>query len=150
MAAIRDGEVLDWRQAVTGETEAERDAKIHHLKLLQADLPVQIADGLFLSNANGATKLARLQELGITHVLNVAGRIGSRIPDEAYEDAGIRLLIVEAEDEVNYQMLDKHLGDATSLIQEAKDGGGACLVHCQAGINRSGVLVAAYKMIRSE
>jgi len=147
VAAIRDAEVLDWRRTVQAETSEGREAEIRRIRLQQADLPVEISEGLFLSNATGATRLNRLNELGVTHVMNVAGRVGSLIPDEAYRDAGIRLLIVDAEDEVDYPMLDKHFEDAKSFVNEARDGGGACLVHCQAGINRSGVLVAAYKMV---
>uniref|UniRef100_A0A7S4HQY9 protein-tyrosine-phosphatase n=1 Tax=Odontella aurita TaxID=265563 RepID=A0A7S4HQY9_9STRA len=147
VAALRDRVVLDWRLAIKANTEEERNAEIRRLKILQSNLPVKIADGLFLSDANGATRLKRLQELGITRILNVAGKVGSRIPDDAYQDAGILLQIIEAEDEVGYPILDKHLEETMSFIKDAKNCGGACLVHCQAGINRSGVLVAAYKMI---
>mmetsp|Transcript_7974 Transcript_7974/g.10685 ORF Transcript_7974/g.10685 Transcript_7974/m.10685 type:complete len:202 (+) Transcript_7974:164-769(+) len=113
----------------------------------QPNLPVQISHGLFLSDANGATNIKRLKYLGITHVLNVAGQVGSRIPDEVYDDAGIVVQIIEAIDEDSYPILQNFLEITTSFINVAKHSGGACLVHCNAGINRSCVLVAAYKMI---
>jgi len=147
VAAIRDPEVLDWKEFIKAETEVERRSEILRLQKLQFDLPVKISDGLYLSNADGATRIDRLRELGISHVLNLAGRAGSLTHDEAYENAGIQLLVIEAEDEENYPMLHNHLKKSECFIKEAKEGGGACLVHCLAGINRSGVIVAAYKMM---
>jgi len=44
-------------------------------------------------------------------------------------------------------MLEKHLEESRAFIAEAKASGGKCCVHCAAGINRSGVIVAAEKML---
>mmetsp|Transcript_46315 Transcript_46315/g.92870 ORF Transcript_46315/g.92870 Transcript_46315/m.92870 type:complete len:121 (+) Transcript_46315:480-842(+) len=44
-------------------------------------------------------------------------------------------------------MLAKHLSEAREFIAAARDSGGKCVVHCVAGINRSGVTVAAEHML---
>merc|ERR1712014_140519 len=51
------------------------------------------------------------------------------------------------DDEEGYPMLDRHLGSARAFIAAAKSTGGKCLVHCVAGISRSGVLVAAETLL---
>ena len=44
-------------------------------------------------------------------------------------------------------MLIKHFEAASTFIRAAAAAGGRCLVHCVAGINRSGVLVVAELMM---
>ena len=78
--------------------------------------------------------------------MNVAGKdvLG---PTEAYAKSGIRVKNIEAKDEEGYNMLEKHLDKSRSFIADARASGGKCCVHCVAGINRSGVIVAAEKML---
>uniref|UniRef100_A0A7S1ZK78 protein-serine/threonine phosphatase n=1 Tax=Trieres chinensis TaxID=1514140 RepID=A0A7S1ZK78_TRICV len=94
----------------------------------------------------------RLDALGITHVLNVGGRMAAIAPAEAYKVAGIAYKIIEADDVDGYPMLGRHFEDAKRFIDAARKDehngkSGACLVHCHAGMNRSGVIVAAYHML---
>mmetsp|Transcript_3308 Transcript_3308/g.4825 ORF Transcript_3308/g.4825 Transcript_3308/m.4825 type:complete len:134 (+) Transcript_3308:49-450(+) len=44
-------------------------------------------------------------------------------------------------------MLQEHLGGALELIADAQAKGGSAVVHCAAGINRSGVIVSAALML---
>lgn len=126
--------MLDWRKNV---------AKDNHVLVAtqQAALPVEILPHLYLGDAKSAKSRDRLQELGITHILNAAG------PAARTDLEGFEQLEFNAEDEENYPMLQKHLEDARAFIASAKDAGGKCLVHCVAGISRSGVLVAAEYML---
>jgi len=139
--AIRDHEVLDWREGLSEE-------EVHAGKLEQAALPVQIgAEYLFLGDAKSARDLELLKERGITHVLNVASSVVPS-PTEEYDKAGIIWLEIPAQDEDGYAMLGRHLEECRRFIAEARAAPqGKCLVHCQAGVNRSGVVVAAEKML---
>lgn len=48
----------------------------------------------------------------------------------------------------NYNLLQNDWGEAYEFIQSStKDGRGKCVVHCVAGINRSGLIVSAYYML---
>eukprot|EP00961_Rhodomonas_salina_P122228 1645885-Rhodomonas_salina.1 len=113
----------------------------------QSELPVQISDTVFLSDAASTKNIERLKELGVTHVLNVAGKAASVVSEETYSKAGITLKVISAEDEEGYPMLASHLIECREFIASARDKGGKCVVHCVAGINRSGVIVAAEKML---
>ena len=63
------------------------------------------------------------------------------------EPCGYALL--DAEDDIGYDMR-QHLDAASAFIQAAYDAGGQCLVHCQAGINRSVFIVVAELMVREQ
>jgi len=78
--------------------------------------------------------------------VNCTGRIDDRISSE-YRNKGIELLLVDAEDEEDYPMLEKHLEEVHVFVKDLwRQGKKNVLIHCAAGINRSGVLVAAIKM----
>lgn len=111
------------------------------------ELPVEILPHVFLGDVNSARCLERLKELGITHVLNVAGKATANV-DINYLEHGIEHFDIEADDEEGYPMLPWHLESARAFIQRSVKAGGSCLVHCRAGVNRSGVLVAAELMLR--
>jgi len=137
--AIQDPEVLDWRCKVPAEDQRTVTA-------LQANLPVSILPHLYLGDAKSARNMQRIRECGITHILNAAGP-PARGKSEEYAADGIETLEFDAEDEEGYPMLEKHLESALAFIASAKNSGGKCLVHCVAGISRSGVLVAAVAML---
>mmetsp|Transcript_83098 Transcript_83098/g.161750 ORF Transcript_83098/g.161750 Transcript_83098/m.161750 type:complete len:254 (+) Transcript_83098:61-822(+) len=137
--AIIDTEQLDWKSAKSSE-------EIMEMSRSHQQLPVQVSDYLFLSDARKAHDLERLDELKITHVLNVAGR-PAKGPASKYTAKGIQVLNIDADDEEGYPMLAKHLAEARAFIGQARSSGGRCVVHCVAGMNRSGVIVAAEKML---
>ena len=105
------------------------------------DLPVKIQPALFLGDKRSANNPQILEAFGITHVLNVAGKYG------ATTHAGVHHKHIHAEDEEGYPILSKHLGEASAFIHQARDEGGCCLIHCQAGINRSGCIAVAELML---
>jgi len=68
-----------------------------------------------------------------------------------YQSAGIEYSQIDADDEEGYAMLAKHLEQALAFVALARDDAkGKCVVHCHAGINRSGVLVAAIHMLHTK
>ena len=138
--ALRKPAVLDWAKGLSDEAQRE------HVKRM-FKLPVDVVPGeVYLGDAVCARDVARLSALGITHVLNAAGAAAAA-PRAAYEAAGIETLVIEAKDEPGYPMLVEHLDESRAFVARAKAGGGAVLVHCVQGLNRSGVLVAAEVML---
>ena len=61
--------------------------------------------------------------------------------------AGIVTKEIAADDEEGFPILERHLPAVRAFVGSAREAGGACLVHCVAGINRSGVLVAATHLL---
>lgn len=145
--AIRDPEQLDWKTSKTPE-------EINRMAISQTLLPVPIgkpSTGLFLGDAKCARDIPRLRELGITAIVNVASPASKNYDlDRDYLCNGINVLRLEAEDEEGYPMLKLHLGTVFNQIQQWREQQQQrhrnVLIHCTAGINRSGVLVAALLM----
>ena len=137
--AIRESELLDWKMNLSTE-------EVETMALAQSQMPVQIMPHLFLSDARRARDVDLLAERGITHVLNVAG-LEAPSPREDYTRRGIELLEIKADDEEGYPMLEKHLLECQAFVEGARAAGGKCVVHCVAGINRSGVTAAALLLL---
>lgn len=89
----------------------------------------------------------RLKTLGITHVLNVAGQGAGSLEDDKYRKLGITYKSIAASDREGYLMFENHLDECRSYISSCRKSGGKCVVHCQAGANRSGIIVAAEFML---
>jgi hypothetical protein len=145
--AIRDQEQLDWKLDQNG-VKLPSD-KIEEIAQKQSQLPVEISSYLYLGAAKHAHNISLLKEKGITHVLNVAGPSGQG-PLKEYQEAGITVLNIDADDEEGYQMLALHFKECYEYIESIRLSGGKCVVHCVAGINRSGVIVAACYMLNEK
>jgi predicted protein tyrosine phosphatase len=145
--AIRDWEQLNWQRKTDGTTLCIDD--VERIINWQSRLPVEITPYMFLSNAQNAHDIEMLKERGITHVLNVAGTAGMG-PLSEYADANITVLNIDADDEEGYQMLSRHYQKCHAFVETARTSGGKCVVHCVAGINRSGVIVAAVMMLNEQ
>ncbi|KAI8830345.1 protein-tyrosine phosphatase-like protein [Chytriomyces cf. hyalinus JEL632] len=115
--------------------------------------PAEILPGqLFLSSIVPATDLTQLQQLKITHILNVTGmdhtnaermRHPNRFPaDFIYHNL---LIADEMDTRIIEQFDDTHEFISTALLQQ----GGRVLVHCEAGISRSSTIVIAF-LVRSK
>ena len=105
-------------------------------------LPCELRKDLFLSNAQGVSDIPKLQKLGITHVLNLAARETIEI---GYQTAGLTYLGIDADDAPNYDIM-KHFDAALTFYHEASQKNGALVVHCVAGVNRSGAIATALYM----
>ena len=152
--AIRDPTILDWRNDKYNPADPEAEAAFNKQRRAnQANLPVSIGEpttGLFLGDAKCARNIERLNELGINCIINVASEASKNYDlDTDYLKSGINILRLSAEDEEGFPMLELHLKTVMDQINKWKavtDKQRNCLVHCTAGINRSGVLVAALLM----
>ena len=125
-------------------------------------LPCEIMPHLLLSAKLEAGDLTTLRALGVTHVINAAGTVGrARAPPTPpsadgparrgaivdYEAAGIKYLEIRGEDEEGYPMVKNHFAEVLAFVQGVSAAGGRCLVHCVAGINRSGLMAVALLMV---
>lgn len=132
---------LDWRNGLSDD-----EAKV--VVKRQFDLPVEILPHLFLGDALCARDVAKLKNIGVTHVLNAAGKT-SQGPLQLYAENGIAYESFGASDHSTYKMLPLHLDAARAFFAAANASGGKCLVHCAQGLNRSGVLSAAEYMLHN-
>ncbi len=104
--------------------------------------PTNLVDHLYIGNYNDAGNVDYLRRLGITHVLNCAA-VRTLSPPYPPETGIARYLEFHADDDESYDML-QHFPRAKAFIDDAKVKGGNVLVHCAMGINRSGLICAAY------
>lgn len=143
--AIRDPSCLDWKNGLDSET-------IQAHALMQQKMPVPIvANSLYLGNAASIQNISYLKELGITSVLNMAGPMC--LPSKtikALKANNISYHRIDAQDEFDYPLLEKHWEEANAFIEESiQKNHGKCVVHCVAGMNRSVLVAAAYYMINT-
>ena len=104
----------------------------------------RILDFLFLGGFTQAENKELLKQLGITHVINCAE--GEVQTGQDYYDDDITYMGFEAADEEDYYIM-QHFDEVYKLIEEARVSGGKVLIHCIAGVNRSGALTVAYCMM---
>ncbi|CAL9689189.1 unnamed protein product [Knipowitschia caucasica] len=99
-----------------------------------------VISGLYIGTAAELNDRQSLLDAGVTHVLTVDCMEPPLPPDSGICTKWIHIL-----DEVTADLLS-HLDQCFLFIQGAVDGGGAVLVHCQAGRSRSATVVTAYLM----
>ncbi|KAK7913032.1 hypothetical protein WMY93_013243 [Mugilogobius chulae] len=98
----------------------------------------KVVDGLFLGNIRDSEDRESLSKNGITHILSVHNNARPVYEDMIY-------LCINADDASSQNLL-QHFKDAIGFIHECRLNGGACLVHCLAGVSRSTTMVVAYLM----
>jgi len=103
----------------------------------------EILPYLFIGNQRDAANRERLNELGVTHILNVT----SHLPQH-FENEGITYKRLPATDNGS-QNLKQYFSEAINFIECARKSNGKVLVHCQAGVSRSPTIVAAYLIATS-
>ncbi|KAJ3170043.1 phosphatase [Irineochytrium annulatum] len=102
-----------------------------------------VIPGLLISDLRAAENVKLLDAHHISHVLCLGWEY------DAHRDM-VHLKgnhVIEILDDEDANLLD-HLPDCIAFISAAIDGGGVCLVHCQAGVSRSAAVVVAYMMAR--
>ena len=107
--------------------------------------PARIAEGLYLSDGKAAKKAKTLEALGVTQVVNLAPA-QCRTSTETYDGTGVAYVEVQAADDAAYPLLQAHLEDVAAAVGAHRERGGATLVHCFQGVNRSAALVVACLM----
>lgn len=98
----------------------------------------KVVDGLYLGNIRDSEDRESLAKNGITHILSVHNNA-----KPVYED--MTYLCIHADDASSQNLL-QHFKESIGFIHECRLNGGACLVHCLAGVSRSTTLVVAYLM----
>ena len=98
-----------------------------------ASKPDQILPWLYLGDHGASVSYKVLVELGITHVLNVKG--GFKIPPPPYNKQ-LTMKSVPLDD-FGTSDIASVLAECAAFINAAQKNGGACLVHCSQGMNRS-------------
>lgn len=97
----------------------------------------EIIPSLFLGDYSSASKRDALKERKVTHIINCARIARKWFPEDfTYHH-------LEIDDHPMEDILT-HLDRCCAIINEARQGGGAVLVHCMAGISRSASVVVAY------
>jgi hypothetical protein len=102
---------------------------------------------IFVGSGAHAANLGMFDRLGVRAVLNLAPSV-CRDPVDDYKARGIAYLQLSAHDDQHFPLLDTFLKPASEFISSAHAVGGAVLVHCMAGVNRSATIVVAYLMMR--
>ena len=98
----------------------------------------EVIPGVFISNYIPASRKDLLHTKKVTHVCCCIG-VEPRFPDD------FSYLTLNLEDSER-QDIAKYFGDAIEFIDGAVKGGGRVLIHCGAGISRSGAITVAYLM----
>eukprot|EP00545_Synedropsis_sp_CCMP1620_P007852 CAMPEP_0119007602 /NCGR_PEP_ID=MMETSP1176-20130426/3121_1 /TAXON_ID=265551 /ORGANISM="Synedropsis recta cf, Strain CCMP1620" /LENGTH=228 /DNA_ID=CAMNT_0006959783 /DNA_START=944 /DNA_END=1630 /DNA_ORIENTATION=+ len=135
-------------QDLTNDPSVQAANAAHTIRVVS--LPVEILPWLLLSDEKNARNITKLKALGVTHVLSVNGTTAyeeERIR-ESLESAGIVHRRIAGEDREGYDMLGEHWDDCRAFIENSRERNEAAkvLVHCVAGINRSGLIACAAHM----
>lgn len=114
------------------------------------DLPVEILPWLFLADRKSAMNMVKMKELKVSHILSVhcATPREELYYQDRLEGTGIVHHRIHCDDTEGYDMIGKHWEECFTFLEQVKNTPGSrVVVHCVAGINRSGLIVAAAYMI---
>ena len=112
------------------------------LDAISAIIPQQ----LYLTNWRGATDVAQLEYLAITHIAAIGTEF---ISDVQLKEGLIYYRQDIVDDESAGDEMAKSLHTAAAFIRDAISSGGCCLVHCAAGVSRSTTCVLAYFVLHT-
>lgn len=112
---------------------------------------VEIVPGVLMGGVADAMDVLALRQHGITHIVNCA-KSGYDLLANSEEggppDRGdIAVFEIDALDDESFDWTP-YLGQALDFIDSALAMKGVVLVHCLMGLNRSGIVIAAYLMVR--
>lgn len=100
----------------------------------------EITPWLLIGGKPAAQDAMNHNSQAITHVLNCAEPWCAQGPN----DANLEYMGIEAYDEPGYAILKAHYESVKPILDEARRGGGRCLVHCSMGVNRSCCIAVAF------
>lgn len=101
----------------------------------------EVVPCLFIGSQGAAHNRGGIDECGVTHIINCATGIHNAFEDELeYLSLGLY--------DVPEQDVREVVRSSAKWIGEVIDAGGKVLVHCNAGVSRSAVIVIAYLMIK--
>jgi len=103
----------------------------------------EISDGVFIGSQASAANLIELKKYNITHVLNLTPDVSNFYEDS--QNITLTYLRVPMLDILDFDITSNDILDScVEFIDRVVKSGGKILVHCQAGISRSGTMVVAY------
>ncbi|CAK9084064.1 Dual specificity protein phosphatase 1 (AtDsPTP1) [Durusdinium trenchii] len=106
--------------------------------------PALLCDwGLYLGGLAEASNAQLMKDLGIGAIVNTASSMCIYTPRGEVAPREMRLLQFDAHD-CDYPLLEKHFAEFEHFVSHSKAYNTKTLVHCQAGMNRSAGLCAAY------
>lgn len=101
----------------------------------------RILDHVFLGGQEACSEKSTMTFLKITHVLNVSCECDNVFPES------FQYLRIPVKDSVD-ESIKPHFEAACKFLEEVKEAGTACLVHCMSGMSRSSAFVLAH-MVKS-
>eukprot|EP00918_Siedleckia_nematoides_P052834 GHVU01115366.1.p1 GENE.GHVU01115366.1~~GHVU01115366.1.p1 ORF type:complete len:394 (-),score=12.61 GHVU01115366.1:1589-2770(-) len=111
---------------------------------IETAIMAQTLPFLYLGNERDSSNRQRLEDAGITHILNCTAQLPCHFEDENF--VGYKRLPAS---DSGSQNLKQYFHDAFVFIDEVRKCGGKILVHCQAGVSRSATITIAYIMKNS-
>jgi len=103
--------------------------------------PAQVLPYLWLGAAQHAKNIGIASRF--THIINCCEGDEGTAHYTVLKAKGIRCVGFHSEDSANYPLLANHLDEVLAFIRTARQQQGKVLLHCQAGVNRSGALAIA-------
>lgn len=97
---------------------------------------------LFVGGDAAARDVANLRSNNITHIVNLAG---NSTPNYHSNNPSFKYLRLYVRDDVN-QSLDHIFAEVGVFVDEARQRGTACFIHCLQGVSRSVTAALAYVM----
>jgi protein-tyrosine phosphatase len=99
----------------------------------------EIIDGLlYLGSAKASKDALALQQIGITHILCLAGK--------AYHVGKFTYKVVHYKDSVDTELSQNQLDEMIQFIDDQFQNGGKVFVHCMGGMSRSPTVILVYLM----
>lgn len=106
-------------------------------KTLQVYPSTILDNQLYQGRGDQATSLKVIDDLQITHIVNITQEHASAFPEK------VSYLTLKLDD-VSHTQLIKHFDKTTDFIINALSSGGRVLVHCNLGVSRSSTVSIAY------
>ena len=121
---------------------------------LELGQPAKLRNWLLIGDLADAADVGagKLKHLRITAVLNLCPQFQSTEERQTLEqnlrNQGVQdYLELFAEDRRDYEIIQNDLAASLEFTRRVRDSGGAVLVHCYGGVNRSGAIVVALLML---
>jgi protein-tyrosine phosphatase len=134
-----------WIKCVRGLTDPHKRKRYES----NVELPVELTSWLLLSDFRSTMSLAKLKQHNVTHILSVhedfphvVGRF-----EEMLKGTAIVRKHIYCEDEEGYDMIENHWNESLEFLRTVEANVGRVMVHCMAGINRSGLIACAAQMV---